>query len=108
MKKRIFVSGPYTLPDCAVNVRNAILATGSLMDVGFLPYCPHLSHFVHLLLPHSYEQWMALDLAWLESCDAVLRLPGESPGADRETARARELGIPVFHSFETLCEWAYP
>ena len=27
---------------------------------------------------------MALDLALLERCDGLVRLPGESPGADRE------------------------
>src|SRR5437868_6760961 len=31
----------------------------------------------------------------LECCDAVLRIPGESRGADMEVARARELGLPV-------------
>jgi hypothetical protein len=31
----------------------------------------------------------------LERCDAVLRLPGESKGADMDVARARELGLRV-------------
>jgi len=33
-----------------------------------------------------------------------MRLPGESPGADREVALAAELGIPVFYSVEELVE----
>jgi hypothetical protein len=32
----------------------------------------------------------------LEHCDAVLRLPGESTGADEDVAIARRRGIPVF------------
>lgn len=32
----------------------------------------------------------------LERCDAVLRLPGESRGADQDVAIARERGIPVY------------
>ena len=32
----------------------------------------------------------------LEHCDAVLRLPGESRGADQDVAIARERGIPVY------------
>jgi hypothetical protein len=31
----------------------------------------------------------------LERCDAVLRLPGASRGADLDVARARALGLPV-------------
>lgn len=33
----------------------------------------------------------------LQHCDAVLRLPGESRGADRDVAIARDRGIPVYH-----------
>lgn len=32
----------------------------------------------------------------LQRCDAVLRLPGESRGADQDVAIARERGIPVY------------
>jgi hypothetical protein len=34
----------------------------------------------------------------LQRCDAVLRLPGESRGADRDVAIAEARGIPVFTS----------
>ncbi|GAA1673298.1 hypothetical protein GCM10009830_19490 [Glycomyces endophyticus] len=33
----------------------------------------------------------------LQHCDAVLRLPGESTGADQDVATARRLGLPVYH-----------
>ncbi|TXK18609.1 DUF4406 domain-containing protein [Homoserinibacter sp. GY 40078] len=32
----------------------------------------------------------------LQHCDAVLRLPGESVGADEDVRIARELGLPVY------------
>jgi hypothetical protein len=32
----------------------------------------------------------------LECCDAVLRIPGESRGANLDVGRARELGLPVY------------
>lgn len=35
-------------------------------------------------------------------CDAVLRLPGESRGADQDVAIARERGIAVYHSLEEI------
>lgn len=31
----------------------------------------------------------------IERCDAVLRIPGESKGADLDVARARELGLQI-------------
>jgi hypothetical protein len=34
----------------------------------------------------------------LQHCDAVLRLPGESRGADQDVAIARERGLPVYTS----------
>lgn len=38
----------------------------------------------------------------LERCDAVLRLPGASRGADMDVARARALGVAVVSSVDEL------
>jgi hypothetical protein len=38
----------------------------------------------------------------LERCDAVLRIPGESKGADQDVAIARERGLPVFFKLEEV------
>ena len=38
----------------------------------------------------------------LQHCDGVLRLPGESKGADQDVAIARERGIPVWHRLEDV------
>jgi hypothetical protein len=38
----------------------------------------------------------------LQHCDAVLRLPGESTGADNDVRIAHERGIPVYHSIDEL------
>ena len=38
----------------------------------------------------------------LQHCDGVLRLPGESTGADQDVAIARERGIPVWHRVEDV------
>ena len=38
----------------------------------------------------------------LEHCDAVLRLPGESSGADTDVAIARRRGIPVYFGLEEI------
>ncbi|MEY9904827.1 hypothetical protein ABIA35_001043 [Catenulispora sp. MAP12-49] len=38
----------------------------------------------------------------LQHCDAVLRLPGESAGADQDVAIANERGIPVYTSLDQI------
>jgi hypothetical protein len=38
----------------------------------------------------------------LECCDAVLRIPGESRGADMDVDRAHELGLPVYSKVDEL------
>ena len=38
----------------------------------------------------------------LEHCDAVLRLPGASTGADQDVAIAKRRGIPVFRRIEDV------
>lgn len=46
-----------------------------------------------------------MDLALIPRMDAVLRLPGESNGADGETALAQQLGIPVCEGWSALDAW---
>ncbi|MGW9166892.1 DUF4406 domain-containing protein [Agromyces sp. NPDC055658] len=38
----------------------------------------------------------------LQHCDAVLRLPGPSRGADQDVAIARDRGIPVYFSLDEV------
>jgi hypothetical protein len=38
----------------------------------------------------------------LEHCDAVLRLPGDSTGADQDVAIARKRGLPVYHDLDEI------
>lgn len=95
---KVYVSGPYTQGDTITNVRYALRAGTLLRDAGYVPFIPHLFAFWELVAPAPYEVWMELDLAWVEACDALVRLPGDSPGADREVARAKERGIPVYGS----------
>jgi len=99
---KVYVAGPYTKGDVAVNVRNAIAAANELADLGYMPFLPHLTHFWHLLFPRPYEFWCELDNQFLPYCNALLRLPGESSGADAEMALAESLKIPVFHSIADL------
>jgi hypothetical protein len=42
----------------------------------------------------------------LQRCDAVLRLPGESTGADQDVAIARGRGLPVYDRVEDIPGYA--
>lgn len=97
-RPKVYVAGPYTLGDVAINVRLALLAGDDLVRLGAAPFIPHLTHFWHLVSPHDYEFWLAYDREWLRVCDAVLRLGGASAGAEREEREAQVWNIPVFHA----------
>lgn len=98
---RVYVAGPYSA-DPEACVQAAIDAADQLLHHGHAPLVPHLKHPWITQTGHSYEAWLALDMAWVEAADVVLRLPGESPGADREVAHARAHGIPVVDSLDEL------
>jgi hypothetical protein len=98
----VYIASPYTVGDTCVNVKRQLDTAHILIDKGFCPVVPLLSHYLHIHRPRDYEDWMKLDFEWLSRCDVVLRLPGESSGADREVQRARELEIPVVTSIGEL------
>lgn len=101
-KKLIYIAMPYSIGDQALNVRNAIEVADKLLEMGYIPFIPHLSHFWHFISPKSYNTWLEIDRAILERCDALLRNGGESYGADMEVEVAKKLGISVFYSLEAL------
>ena len=55
---------------------------------------------------HSSEQFSEYQYPvahrLLEKCDAVLRIPGESKGADLEMGKARDMGKIIFSSLEEI------
>jgi hypothetical protein len=101
-KPKIYIAGPYTKGDVAINVRNAIEMANRLADIGFAPYVPHFTHFWHMLFPRPYEFWLELDNEYLPVCNALLRLEGTSNGADKEVALAESLDLPIFYTVDEL------
>lgn len=99
---RVYIAGPYTKPDPVTNTEAAIFMGDWVKALGHTVYIPHLTHFWELQIHHDYEFWMQHDLEWLDVCDAILRLPGESAGADREVQYARDHGKQVFHAIHQL------
>jgi len=102
MKIKVYIAGPYSNGDMAINVREAFKTANDLAELGFFPFVPHYTHFWHMLFPHPYEFWLSLDEAFLICCDAVYRLKGNSVGADKEIEIAKERNIPVFYNINDL------
>jgi hypothetical protein len=119
---RVYIAGPISIGDLRRNIDQAERAFAALQQAGIAPFLPHLSAFYAMdwigrcreacnlpstgnlgrPSPLSHEQWLAIDFAWLAASHAVLRLPGESVGADAEVAEARRLMIPVFFNIKAL------
>ncbi len=98
----VYVAGPYSTGDVVMNVRMAVLVGHVLLQEGFFPLVPHLTHTWHMIAPREYEDWLAYDMEVLNNCDALIRIPGISSGADKEVAFAEANDIKVFHSIEEL------
>lgn len=103
----VYILGPYTQGDVAVNVAEAMTIWDELFDSGLvLPVCPHLTHFQHINRPRSKGEWLRWGLGMAARCDAGVRRPGPSEGSDQEEALLHRLGRPVFWPLSACLEWA--
>ena len=100
LKRRplIYIAGPYTKGDMVGNIREAVDWMNALIVIGCTPICPHLSHLADLIEPRTHTEWLDYDAGLVVRCDAVVRIPGESVGADAEVELARAAGVKVFEA----------
>ena len=105
-KPLIYVAGPITGNPFGC-VRQSMDAFVTLRALGVVPFLPQWSVIGEMVAPLHYEEWLAYDFDIIRNADAVARLEGDSPGADREVTFAKELGLPVFFAphFDGLLEW---
>lgn len=105
----ILIAGPYKSgtngdPDAmAANLRRLEAAAWPIFEAGHVPM---IGEWVALPVLHSAGATAMDSLAddvlyptaqrLLQHCDAVLRLPGESTGADQDVVTAQRLGLPVY------------
>lgn len=102
---KVYIASPYSKGDIGVNVKTQLDMFETLTNLGFFPIPPLWSHFQHLAHPKSYEFWCDYTMELMLMCNCVLRLPGESSGADNEVKKAEEMGIPVFYSVDELLDF---
>ena len=102
MKITVYIASPYRIGNKLENVRRQIDTAEELLKLGFAPHVPLLNHFWDEIYPHDDKTWLDLDLEFLGIFDCVLRLDGESYGADKEVQMAKYFGIPVFYDIKEL------
>lgn len=94
MKPLIYIAGPYS-SDPVSGLRNAVIAAERVLQAGATPLVPHLTMAWYLVSGHDPAFYYAYDLDILAHCQGLIRLKGESKGADKEVEEAERLGIPV-------------
>jgi hypothetical protein len=104
-RTRVYVAGPISQGDFDANIRSGLEAGRRLVDLGFSPFIPHFDSYLPRREELTWRDFLACDLAWVRTSQAILRLPGPSKGADLECRVARRHGIPIFHSVEDLVAW---
>jgi len=119
----VYIAGPITLGDPVANAAQADRAHAALLALGVAVVNPILTMYAGAALcppcdcrpdpkahgpfrrfPH--DVWVRTSLALVERCDYLVRLPGESKGADAEVQHARNLGIRVFEGVESFIQEA--
>ena len=107
----ILIAGPYrsgTGDDPALMAENLTRLEEAAWPIFRAGHVPMIGEWVALPVLRSAGEPsvtgpLAADVLYptaerlLAHCDAVLRLPGESKGADQDVAIARERGLPVYY-----------
>ncbi len=102
----VYVAGPMTQGDTLENIRKAVIVGNELLELGLIPYVPHSMIAWPLQFGHDWDTWLGFDEKWIKKCDCLLRLKGDSPGADREVEFCHAYDIPVFYDINVMLGWA--
>jgi hypothetical protein len=101
----VYISSPYSIGDKQENVKRQMYYSNLLIDAGMCPITPLLNHYQNELYPQEYDKWLSIDIELVRRADVVLRLSGESYGADAEEVEASANGIPICYNVEELLQF---
>ncbi len=110
MKKKmhVYIAAPYSIGNVQTNIQRAVAAGNQVAEYGHIPFIPHThTHEWDELCKHPPEFWYEQDMDFVRTwADAVIRLSGNSAGADLEVTEARRLGKPIYYSvLDFLQDW---
>ena len=109
--KKVYVAGPYSCvgrcEGAGVSLdamRQGLLVSAKLLDLGYAPFSPWLDYLYHFLgeRPPKRENYYAVGIEWLRVSDAMLvvELRATSKGTKREIEEAKLYRIPIYYSLE--------
>lgn len=112
----ILIAGPYrggTNDNPELMKQNLNKLESAALPIFRLGHIPMIGEWVALPLVHLAGSIKPGDELWneiqypvahrlLEKCDAVLRLEGESTGADNDVRIAKERGLKIFYKIEDI------
>ncbi|MEV7799820.1 DUF4406 domain-containing protein [Microbacterium foliorum] len=109
----ILIAGPYrsgTGGDPALIARNLERLEEAAAPIHRLGHVPMIGEWVALPILRGIDEADAADgdvmyetaHRLLQHCDAVLRLPGDSAGADKDVEIALDRGLPVYRSIDEI------
>jgi len=107
----IFIAGPYGKragAEPAVIEKNidVVCKVGQwVAELGDVPVIPHLWHRLVTGSFMNEEMWLNLSVELMLQCGGVIRLPGDSKGADAEVGVAQKAGVPVMVLTASSIEW---
>lgn len=101
-QKRVYVAGPYTNGSWGGNIEGAIDVAQGIYEAGHVPFIPHT--MTALWSMKHRNEWIKLDLKWVEVCDALVRIDGHSNGSDTEVEFAKENNIDVYFGVDSFLE----
>ncbi len=98
MKPLIYLAGPIDGGGTrAANLALALDYAEYILEIGGIPYSPQLNGiFWNAFSPKPRDVWLQMDFDMILHCDALVRMPGESEGADKEFEFALSHGIVCF------------
>ncbi len=101
-KTVVYLACPMRIGHWSNNVRKAATIGRQLMDAGYAVINPMGSWLLDLAVPTKFEDWIECDYGLIAVSDCVLRIEGESEGADLEVERADGIGKDVFLDVKVL------
>lgn len=115
----VYIASPYRIGDRLENTFISMSMGHRLMDLGYHPIVPLLSHFMDEQHERPETEYLEYDFTVIkihaeaakygddDYVFVLLRLPGESRGAELEILLTQSLNVPVVYSIAELLE-KYP